>query len=226
MPNLNNCLFIAPHPDDEVLGCGGTMKKLANNGKKVYVLVITRGKPEKYSDEKIRKVRDEALKAHKILGVTKTIFLDFPAPDLDRISIADISEAIFKVISDYEIEILFIPHRGDIHHDHKIVFNSSLVASRPVNNYTVTKIFSYETLSETEWAAPFNDEVFIPTYYIDITEEIGYKLEAFSAYKSQLRSFPSSRSLENIDALAKLRGATVCVERAEAFMVIRMIDKK
>ena len=87
----NNILFIAPHPDDEVLGCGGIMKKISNKGDNVFVLIITRGKPEKYSDERIIKVRNEALEAHKILGVTETRFFDFPAPDLDTISLAEIS---------------------------------------------------------------------------------------------------------------------------------------
>lgn len=219
-----NILVVAPHPDDEVLGCGGIMKKFSARGDQVFVLIITRGKPEKYSERKVLKVRSEATSAHKILGVKDTRFLDFPAPDLDRVSLAAISEAIFGVICELKIDTLFLPHRGDIHHDHKIVFNAGLVASRPVNEYFVKRIYSYETVSETEWAAPYCDEAFIPTYFVDVSKELVDKMNAFSTFQSQIRPFPSSRSLENIEALAKFRGATVGVPRAEAFMAIRIIE--
>lgn len=224
MLDKRNILFIAPHPDDEVLGCGGIIKKLSDLGDKIYVLIITRGKPDKYSGEKIKKVRNEALNAHKLLGVTETRFFDFPAPDLDMVSLAEISEAISRIIVEFKIDTLFLPHRGDIHHDHKNVFTAGLVAARPTNNCAVKRIFSYETLSETEWAAPYSDDNFIPTYFVDISNEIKYKLDAFTSFKSQVRPFPSARSLENIEALAKFRGATVNLNRAEAFMVIRIIE--
>jgi N-acetylglucosamine malate deacetylase 1 len=224
MPDKRNILFVAPHPDDEVLGCGGIMKKLSSRGDRIHALIITRGKPEKYSEEKIVKVRNEALNAHKILGVTETRFFDFPAPDLDMISQAEISESISKIIIELNIDTIFLPHHGDIHHDHKIVFNAGLVASRPVNDCTVKRIYSYETLSETEWAAPFNNETFVPTYFIDISNEIKHKIAAFSSFISQVKPFPSARSLENLEALAKFRGATVGMYRAEAFSIIRIIE--
>lgn len=220
----DNILVIAPHPDDEVLGCGGIIKKFTIKGDKVYVLIVTRGRPGKYSEAGIIKVRNEALHAHETLGVAETRFLDFHAPDLDMVPLADISDAILRIIIEFKIYTVFLPHRGDIHHDHRIVFNAGLVASRPVNDYCVKRIFSYETLSETEWAAPFSDETFVPTYYVDISDEIDYKKKAFSSFKSQIKQFPAARSLENIEALAKFRGATVGMERAEAFMVIRIIE--
>lgn len=221
---LNNILVIAPHPDDEVLGCAGIIKRFSLRGDKIYVLIATRGKPEIYSKERIKNVREEALKAHKILGVTETRFLNFPAPDLDLISIAEISEAISKVIAEFKIDTLFLPHHGDIHHDHKAVFNASLVASRPVGNSGVKRIYSYETLSETEWAAPFCDEAFIPTHFVDITETFAFKLEAMKCYKSQLREFPNPRSLKSVEALSIFRGSTVGFSHAEAFMTIRIIE--
>ena len=97
------------------------------------------------------------------------------------------------------------------------------MAARPVDNYTVKNIYCYETLSETEWAPPFGDDAFIPNHFVNVAEEITYKLEAMQCFKSQVRPFPSTRSLETIDALAKFRGATVGFNRAEAFMVIRTI---
>jgi N-acetylglucosamine malate deacetylase 1 len=220
-----NTLIIAPHPDDEVLGCGGTIRKMAHQGIKVYVLIATRGKKELYSKEKIENVRKEALAAHNILGVADTFFLDFPAPDLDLISLAELSRAIFEVIEEYTINTAFLPHRGDIHHDHKAIFNAGLVAARPNKGQSVKKLYSYETLSETEWAAPFGDAVFIPTHFVNISNEFDIKLDAMNCFQSQLKEFPNSRSLKSIEALANFRGSTVGFTHAEAFMTIRTIEK-
>ena len=220
---MKNILVIAPHPDDEVLGCGGIMKKYAEAGDQMYVLVISRGTSKFYSDERIDNVRKEARNAHHILGVKETIFLDFPAPELDTVSISEISKAIADVIKKFNIQIVFLPHRGDIHHDHTIVFNAGLVASRPVEQYSVKEIYCYETLSETEWAAPFGDDAFIPNHFVNVTNQFDVKLKAMECFKSQIRPFPNSRSLEAIEALAKFRGATVGFDRAEAFMQIRNI---
>jgi len=217
-------LIIAPHPDDEILGCGGIMKKFACVGDEVYVLVVTRGTPKMYSDDRIDNVRREAIKAHQILGVSETRFFDFHAPELDITSNAAISIKISALLAEWQISDLYLPHRGDIHHDHGVVFNASLVAARPVGNYTVKNIYCYETLSETEWAPPFGNDAFIPNHFINIEMEMESKLEAMQCFKSQVRPFPSTRSLETIEALAKFRGATVGFKRAEAFMTIRTIN--
>lgn len=217
-------LIIAPHPDDEVLGCGGTIRKLSEMGEEVYVLVVTRGKKEMYSEDLILNVRNEAKNAHRILGVTETRFFDFPAPDLDMVSLAEISVAISEVIREYNIETIYLPHYGDIHHDHRVVFQAGLVAARPVNGIPVKSIFCYETLSETEWAAPLSDMAFIPTKFVNITSVFTFKLEAMRCFKSQIRDFPNPRSLKAIEALANLRGSTVGFNYAEAFMTIRTIE--
>ena len=219
----NKVLILAPHPDDEVLGCGGIMKKYSEAENEVFVLVITRGTPKHYSDEKILNVRQEARSAHKILGVKETSFLDFHAPELDIVNKSEISRAISTYISKWAITDMYLPHRGDIHHDHRAVFEAALVAARPVGNYCVKNIHAYETLSETEWAPPFSDDAFIPTHFVNIENEMESKLEAMKCYRSQVRPFLSTRSLATIEALAKFRGATVGFKRAEAFMTIRTI---
>lgn len=219
-----NILIVAPHPDDEVLGCGGIIAKYSQSGLKVYVLVVTKGSPKLYSSDKIDNVRKEARSAHAILGVTETIFLDFPAPELDLISLAEISGEISGVIRSLNITDLYIPHRGDIHGDHRVVFNACLVAARPVDNYSVKSIFSYETLSETEWAPPFGDDAFIPSKFTDISGTFSKKLEAMACFKSQIRQFPNPRSVETLTALATFRGASVGFSYAEAFMVVRLIE--
>ena len=221
-----NILIVAPHVDDEVIGCGGLIAKSTKAGSKVYVVIVTNGNlgaPELFPLEGTLKVRSEALKAHKFLGVEKTFFLDFPAPRLDTVPAYKISLAIKELIFKYDINSLYIPHRGDIHKDHGIVFLASLVAARPIYDCPVKNIYAYETLSETEWAPPYGDDAFIPTEFVDISEEMEMKLKAFSFFETQLREFPHSRSLEAIEALAKLRGSTVGKLRSEAFSVIRRI---
>ena len=185
---------------------------------------MTRGKHGMYSEKQIVNVRNEAMNAHHILGVSETRFLDFPAPDLDLVSISELASAISEVIFEYEVDTVYLPHRGDIHHDHKAVFNAGLVASRPVNDNPVKSVYSYETLSETEWSAPFGDDAFIPTYFVNIEDVFSSKIEAMKCFKSQLKEFPNSRSLESIEALAKFRGSTVGFTHAEAFMTIRVIE--
>jgi LmbE family N-acetylglucosaminyl deacetylase len=220
---MKNILVVAPHPDDEVLGCGGIIKKYSKKNNGVYVLVVTRGAPAMYSYDKIKNVRNEALSAHQILGVKETRFFDFYAPELDITSNSAIAIAIAGLIKEWEITDLFLPHRGDIHHDHGAVFKAGLVAARPIANCTVRNIYCYETLSETEWAPPFGDDAFIPNHFINITNEMEAKLDSMQCFKSQIKPFPSTRSLETIESLAKFRGATVGFERAEAFMTIRTI---
>ncbi len=219
-----NVCIIAPHPDDEVLGCGGIMAKYASSGSKVYVLIMTRGTSKLYGDEKIENVRREAKEAQKIIGVTETRFLDFPAPELDTISVAEISRAIEKILKEWQINILFLPHNGDIHSDHSVVFKAAMVAARPINDYTVKEIYCFETLSETEWAHPFSNDVFIPNFFVDTTDFFQTKIGAMKCFKSQLREYPSSRSLEALEALSKFRGSTVGYHYAEAFMIIRIIQ--
>jgi LmbE family N-acetylglucosaminyl deacetylase len=218
-----NVLFIAPHPDDEILGCGGIIKKFSDQGDTVIVLIMTRGKKELYSEERILNVRKEALSAHQILGVKQTIFFEFPAPDLDTIPMSELSSSVSEILRDYGINSLYLPHGGDIHQDHKAVFRAGLIAARPAGPVLVKEIFSYETLSETEWSDPGYGNPFITNVFVNIGYELAYKKEAMSCYKSQLREFPSSRSLKSIEALANLRGSTVGVEYAEAFMAIRII---
>ena len=222
---MGNTLIVAPHPDDETLGCGGTMKKLASKGIQVFVLVVTRGKKGVYSEDRIKNVREETKMAHAILGVKETRFLDFPAPDLDTISIAELSGAISSVIQEFEVDTLYLPHLGDIHHDHKAVFNAGLVAARPVQQNPVKRVYSYETLSETEWAVPIGSDAFVPTRFNNISNVIEAKLEAMKCFKSQLRDFPNPRSLKAIEALANFRGSTVGYTHAEAFMTIREIEE-
>lgn len=224
---MEKVLVVAPHPDDEILGCGGVIKKMVNSGSEVYVLIVTNahvGDPERYLLEKVQNARKEALAAHQFLGVKDTFFMDFPAPRLDTYPSYKIASAMLELIREYKFDIVFVPHRGDIHKDHKAVFDAALVACRPVNDCPVKRVYAYETLSETEWGFPYQSEAFVPNVFVKLTEEeFKAKCDSMLYFKSQVRDFPASRSIETIEALAKYRGATVSWHRAEAFMLIRDI---
>lgn len=225
---MNKILIIAPHPDDEVLGCGGVIAKNAAKGNDVYVVIVTNayvGAPEMFTEKGTEKVRIEARNSHQFLGVKETFFLDFPAPRLDTIPSYKLSIALLEIINKLKIDTLYIPHRGDIHKDHRVTFEAALVAARPINNCPVNTIYAYETVSETEWAAPFGDDVFIPTVFEDITPYIDKKKKAFTYFTAQERKFPHPRSLQNLEYLSKLRGATVGFNNAEAFMLVRSLIK-
>jgi LmbE family N-acetylglucosaminyl deacetylase len=170
-------LVIAPHPDDEVLGCGGTIAKHTKQGDKVYLCVVTKAYTPEWSEEFLKNRPKEIEKANMILGIKKTFFLDFPTVKLDTIPQKELNEAIFKVIAEVKPEIVYIPHKGDINKDHRQIFEASLVATRPIN-HKIKKILSYESLSETEWGQPI--EPFTPNVYIDISDTIKTKIEAMN----------------------------------------------
>jgi LmbE family N-acetylglucosaminyl deacetylase len=211
-------LVIAPHPDDEVLGCGGTIARYTKRGDKVYLCIVTKAYTPDWSEEFLKNRSKEIGKANKALGIKKTYFLNYPTVKLDTVPQNELNDAISKVVKDGKPDILYIPHKGDLNKDHRLVFKSSLVATRPIN-HKVKRILSYETLSETEWGQSI--EPFIPNVYVDISETLEKKIEAMKAYGSELKQYPHPRSLEVIEALAKKRGSEVGVKSAEAFILIR-----
>jgi LmbE family N-acetylglucosaminyl deacetylase len=216
-------LVVAPHADDEVLGVGGTIAKYIDKGYEVYVCVVTSGHPSMFPEDLLKKLRSEALNAHKFLGIKDTFFLDFPAVMLNEIPVHEVNIKVLDVINEVQPDIVFIPHYGDMHLDHYIVSQTAMVGLRPIREHKVLEIYSYETLSETEWNIPHTSNAFLPNTWIDISDYLDRKLEAMSIYSTQVKEFPHPRSLEAIKALAKLRGSTIGVSAAEAFSLIRRI---
>src|SRR5690625_2754286 len=149
-------LVFAPHNDDEVLGLGGTIVKYVNQGHEVYVCSVT----GRTNPERVLKVKNEALAAHKVLGIKETIFLDLPVVELNNMSTKEINKAISQVVKSIKPDIAYLPHKGDMHIDHKVVAESAMVALRPVDNPQLKYIYAYETLSETEWNIPSPDNLF------------------------------------------------------------------
>ncbi len=223
---LDNIIIIAPHADDEIIGCGATIAKHISNGDLVSVIIATNafeGAPELFTRDSISIVRKEAEDAHKLLGVKNTYFLDFPAPALNAFPEFRISIRIGEIFNEIKPVTIYLPHPGDIHQDHKALYRASLVAARPQNNYSIRNIYCYETLSETEWA-PMQEKPFVPNHFVNVTDFFQKKLEAFKCFKTQIKEYPHPRSLEAFEALAKFRGSTIGVDRAEAFIVERQIS--
>lgn len=212
----NAVLVFAPHNDDELLGAGGTLLKLSKKGYEVYVCEVTAGPTS-------LRIQEEAKNAHKLMGVKESIFLDLPSCKLEGIPKTQINDEFCKVVKKVQPEIVFIPHNGDMHLDHRWVAEGAMVAVRPLEAPFIKKVLAYETLSETEWNTPSVNNAFIPNIWVDISEEVNGKVEAMKCYQSQLHDFPHPRSLEAIRALAQYRGSTVGVHAAEAFMLIRGI---
>lgn len=219
-----NVLVIAPHRDDEILGCGGTIAKHIHTGNNVYVCFMTIGLESMFSNEIIQAGINEAKSCHDFLGITKTFNIDFPAALLDTVDKYKINGSLSKVINEVKPEVVYIPHYGDMHTDHQIVADAAMVALRPNGSHKVKEIYSYETLSETEWNYPEQQIAFIPNIYNDITEFLNIKIQSMSYYNSQLINFPHPRSLDAIEHLARYRGSQVLVNSAECFRLIRRID--
>lgn len=218
-------LILAPHPDDEVLGCGGTIAKLAQAGHDIFVAIVTKGYPPLFNKKEIVKGQKEAILANKILQTKKIFFCDLPAAELDVTEHRIINQEIMELFAKVEPDWLFIPFLGDLHLDHQNVFLSSLVAARPNHSHFPKKILAYETLSETNWNAPYLTPGFQPNVFFDISEFLEVKLQAFACYQTQIKNFPHERSLTAMKALAQLRGASNFCEAAEAFVLIREFIK-
>lgn len=214
-------LVIAAHPDDEAIGCGGTIAKHTKMGNEVHLCIVTKGYTPDWSEEYLKNRQKEIRKASEVLGIKRTYRLGFPTVKLDTVSQKELNDSILKVVNEVKPEVVYIPHRGDLNKDHRLVFDASLVATRPINN-PIKRILSYETLSVTEWGQAI--EPFVPNVYIDISETIGTKIEAIKAYVGELKQYPHPRSLEIIEALAKKRGSEVGVKLAEAFVLIRELN--
>lgn len=221
---IKRALVIAPHPDDEVLGCGGTIARLTTMGRHVEILIATCGKPPQFNADQVERVRAEARRAHATLGVAHTHFLDLPAAALDRVARAEINRAVAAVVRESRPDALFVPFVGDLHFDHQLIFEAAMVAARPLGTEYPRRLLAYETVSETNWAAPYLAPSFQPNVFVDISDHIGRKVEAFGQFESQVRSFPNERSFETLRALAQVRGSCVSRQAAEAFVLIREVS--
>jgi LmbE family N-acetylglucosaminyl deacetylase len=215
---MKKILVIAPHPDDEVLGCGGTIAKQVKDGNHVYLCIATKAYLPDWSVLFLRERKKEIELANHILGISKTFFLNLKTVHLDAYPQKKINDDLEQIVKQIEPETVYIPFGGDLNKDHRIIFESALVALRPT--CLSTEILCYETLSETEWGI---NEFFRPNIYVDISKTLNAKIDAMKAYKSEIKRPPHPRSLDSIRVLAQKRGSEANLSFAEAFVLIRKI---
>lgn len=218
---MSKILVIAPHPDDEILGCGGTMIKRINEGDDVYVCIVTRGQMPYFTKERQDRNQADAVACHKSIGVKDTVFLNLPAVALETANRFELNSRLLDVIKSIKPDEVYIPHVGDMQKDHKIVNEACMVALRPKYFPQVKRIYCYEVLSETGWDIPNVQNAFIPNVFVDITETLEAKKKALSFFSLQVSEYPDPRSERAIEALACYRGSNMFWEAAEAFSLVR-----
>lgn len=215
-------LVIAPHPDDEVLGSGGTIARLASEGNDITVAIVTKGWEPLFPNSQVEQVRAEARRANELLGVKSLRFMDLEVTKLNTIPKYEMNRKFEQLIDEEKPQLVFLPFCGDRQEDHRQVFDACMVALKPLaNRKYIAKILSYETISETHWSAAYVEPSFEPQLWVDISSYLSAKLEAMRIYQSQLQREPDARSLEAISSLAKWRGSTAGVYAAECFVIVR-----
>lgn len=218
-----NVLVVAPHPDDETLGCGGSILKHLANGDIVYWLIVTNAFPDKFynwSIDMISKRQEEIDTVAKFYGLKETFKLNFPTTELDKIPMYKLVSSISDVIKEIHPEVIYLPNRSDVHTDHQITFKACYSSTKNFRYPFLKRILMYETLSETEFSPSLSEFAFIPNVYVDITDYFSKKIEAFKIYKSEVMDSPFPRSIYTIHALAQYRGSRIGKKYAEAFMSI------
>jgi N-acetylglucosamine malate deacetylase 1 len=224
MENKKRILVVAPHPDDETLGVGGTIAKYSAQGHEVFVLIISGHLPPIYSRKAYEETISEAYSAFSVLGVEKSEFFEIPATMIGDLPLHEVNGRISKVVSDFNPQIVLCPF-PDRHIDHRLVFDNVMVATRPVGvGRDIEILAAYETLSETHWNAPHIEPNFTPNLVVDISDYIDAKLAALKCYESQITDFPGPRSIEASESLARFRGTQAGFAYGEGFHIVRMIS--
>lgn len=221
-----NVLSLSAHPDDETLGCGGTLLKHRAAGDQLYWLVATQGYQPQWPADVIERKAVEVSKVAEAYCMKRTYRLGLPAVRLDTLPQADLIDRIREVIAEVKPEIVYLVHEGDVHSDHQALFQATMCVLKAVymRKFGVRRVLSYETLSSTEAAPPQISRAFIPTVYHDITPHIDEKIRLMSLYESEAQADPFPRGPSAIRALARYRGATIGAEYAEAFVLIREVS--
>jgi len=224
-------LIIAAHPDDEVLGCGGTIAKHLQNGDEVHVLILAEGVTSR--DEvreresragELSQLAQAAQEAGRILGVKSVELYDFPDNRMDSVDLLDVVKVVERAIDKYKPDMVYTHHAGDVNIDHRIVHQAVVTACRPLPGQCVKTLLFFEVPSSTEWQIPGSAPAFLPNYFVDISDCLDKKFQALKAYESEIRSWPHPRSLTAVEHLARWRGSMVGVEAAEGFVLGRKLS--
>ena len=225
---MKTVLVVAAHPDDEILGVGGTVARHVSNGDKVYAIILGEGQTSRgdnrsdISQEVVEELHQNTLESAKAVGYERVFFENFPDNRFDQVDLLDIVKAVERKVRELKPQIIYTHYSGDLNIDHQYTARAVLTATRPIGDYSVSKIYAFETLSSTEWSFDYSGQsAFSPNVFVDISEFYDKKEQAMNCYVSELCEFPHPRSLTGMDVLSKYRGMSVGLQRAEAFMLIR-----
>lgn len=214
-------LVVAAHPDDELLGVGGTVGSHIAKGDFVKVAVMCEGVSSRYSADRDCEIRKQANDAARILGVTDLVLGELPDQRLDTLPLTDVAKKIEQLIAESHPEVIYVHFGGDINRDHRILAEAVLVAARPYSAPSVKEILMFETPSSTEWASPTLTAPFQPTVFVDVSEFLEKKIAAFSSYSAEVRAYPHPRSPEALADRARYWGSVINRRAAEAFVLVR-----
>ncbi len=221
----NKVLIVAAHSDDEVLGCGGTIAKLTQQGNQVAVIFMTNGVSSRNEKDELNKIQERKLnseRAAEILGIAQITQCDYPDNCLDTVPLLHVTQSIEEELRKFQPEIVITHFANDLNIDHSTVARATLTATRPLAGLSVKKVLGFEVNSSTEWA--FDAPHFKPNYFVNISETFSLKIDAMRAYERELRESPHPRSIEGIETLALLRGNSSGYQYAEAFKIYRLME--
>ncbi|MFA6446633.1 MAG: PIG-L family deacetylase [Patescibacteria group bacterium] len=221
-----NILVVAAHPDDELLGAGATLRRHVENNDQVFVLILGQGalsRDPKAQDE-VKNLQEQTRRASEIIGFKGIFFAGLPDNAFDAVSLLSITKEIEEVLAKIKPAIVYTHHEYDLNIDHQLAFQAVLTACRPCNPCAPKTIYSFETLSSTEWQTK-DSKQFAPNVYVDIGQQLEKKIQALKCYTSEMREYPHSRSEQGVRILAQYRGLESGLRAAEAFRLIRKIQK-
>ncbi len=223
---MKNIVVISAHPDDEVLGVGGTLLKHKANGDKINWIIVTElYEKHGFSKERVDSRSKEIDEVASRFGIEQVYRLGYPTMSLTSSSLIELVPHISKAFNETKPEVIYTLNRSDAHSDHRVLSDAVMSCTKSFRYPFIKKVLMYECISETEFAPAFHEKVFIPNYYVDISDFMEEKLEIMKIYESEIGEHPFPRSLKNIEALATFRGASVGVNYAEAFQVVKIIEK-
>ncbi len=223
---MKSVLVFAAHPDDEVLGCGGTLARLADEGASIHVAFLADGVFSRTGEASAQQAelldrRAAARKAGDILGVQSISFGEFPDNRMDSIALLDIIKPVEALIAKHQPDTVFTHHAGDVNIDHRRTHEAVVTACRPQRGHPVKTLLCFEVPSSTEWQLPGSAPAFTPNWFVDVSGALARKIAALNAYADELHDWPHPRSRQGVEHLAHWRGATVGVNAAEAFLLGR-----
>ncbi len=223
-------LVLASHPDDEVLGCGGTIARLAQDGVDVDIAILGEGVTSRYADrdeadlEVVARLHDTSRRVGELLGARSVELFGLPDNRFDTVPLLDVVKVIEELVERLRPATLFTQAGGDLNVDHAVLFRAALTATRPVAGHPVRRVYAYEVMSSTEWAFGQFELAFQPNLFVDIAATLERKVEAMQLYESEARPFPHPRAPESLRAAARRWGSNAGVEAAEAFQLVRAVD--